>query len=111
MALPLAAPFEATAADLAVLALMGSVQLGTGCLLMVAASRSLTATELGLLALLEPILGPIWVWVLLGENPGRLALAGGAVVLGAVIANEAWAWWRAPAGAADEAPPAATPGP
>jgi len=111
LALPLAAPFEATAADLAVLALMGSVQLGAGCLLMVAASRSLTATELGLLALLEPILGPIWVWVLLGENPGRLALAGGAVVLGAVIANEAWAWWRAPAKAADEAPPAATPGP
>jgi drug/metabolite transporter (DMT)-like permease len=94
-----------------VLALMGSMQLGAGCLLMVAASRSLTATELGLLALLEPILGPIWVWVLLGENPGQLALAGGAVVLGAVIANEAWAWWRAPARAADEAPPAATPGP
>jgi drug/metabolite transporter (DMT)-like permease len=111
LALPLAAPFEATPADLAVLALMGSVQLGAGCLLMVAASRSLTATELGLLALLEPILGPIWVWVLLGENPGRLALAGGAVVLGAVIANEAWAWWRAPAKTADEAPPAATPGP
>ena len=111
LALPLAAPFEATAADLAVLALMGSVQLGAGCLLMVAASRSLTATELGLLALLEPILGPIWVWVLLGENPGRLALVGGAVVLGAVIANEAWAWWRAPAKAADAAPPAATPGP
>jgi drug/metabolite transporter (DMT)-like permease len=51
------------------------------------------------------------VWVLLGENPGRLALAGGAVVLAAVIANEAWAWWRAPAQAADDAPPAATPGP
>jgi drug/metabolite transporter (DMT)-like permease len=111
LALPLATPFEATGRDLAVLALMGSVQLGAGCLLMVAASRSLTATELGLLALLEPILGPIWVWALLGENPGTYALAGGAVVLGAVIANEAWAWWRAPARAAADAPPAATPGP
>jgi drug/metabolite transporter (DMT)-like permease len=111
VALPLALPFQATWRDLAVLALMGSVQLGAGCLLMVAASRSLTATELGLLALLEPILGPIWVWLLLGENPGPYALAGGAVVLGAVITNAAWALWRAPARPADAAPPAMTPGP
>jgi drug/metabolite transporter (DMT)-like permease len=111
LALPLAMPFEASGRDLAVLALMGSVQLGTGCLLMVAASRSLTATELGLLALLEPILGPVWVWVLMGEHPGPYALAGGAVVLAAVIANEAWALWRSPARSAADAPPAATPGP
>ena len=57
--------------DLAVLALMGCVQLGAGCLLLTAASRTLSATELGLLALLEPILGPLWVWVLLGEHPAQ----------------------------------------
>ena len=50
-------PFAATPRDLAVLALMGCVQLGTGCLLATAASRHLSATELGLLALLEPIPG------------------------------------------------------
>jgi drug/metabolite transporter (DMT)-like permease len=109
-ALPLALPLQATPADLVVLAIMGCVQLGTGCLLLVAASRHLTATELGLLALLEPILGPIWVWVLLGENPGQLALAGGAVVLSAVIANEAYAAWRRRSEPAD-AVPATTPGP
>jgi drug/metabolite transporter (DMT)-like permease len=49
---------------------------------------------MGLLALLEPILGPIWVWLLMDENPGRAALIGGAVVLGAVLANEAFAAWR-----------------
>ena len=64
----LAGPFAATAHDLVVLALMGCVQLGVGCLLATAASRTLSATELGLLALLEPILGPLWVWVLLGEH-------------------------------------------
>ena len=75
----------------AILALMGCVQLGTGCLLATAASQHLSATELGLLALLEPILGPIWVWVLMGEHPGAATLAGGAIVLAAVIANEAFA--------------------
>ncbi|HKU88110.1 MAG TPA: DMT family transporter [Casimicrobiaceae bacterium] len=90
----LAPPFAATGRDLAILAIMGCVQLGTGCLLATAASKHLSATELGLLALLEPILGPIWVWVLMDEHPGAATLAGGAVVLSAVFANQAFAAWR-----------------
>jgi drug/metabolite transporter (DMT)-like permease len=90
----LAGPFAATPRDIAILAFMGSVQLGVGCLLATAASRSLSATEIGLLALLEPIIGPLWVWLLMGEDPGGNALVGGAIVLGAVIANEAFAAWR-----------------
>jgi drug/metabolite transporter (DMT)-like permease len=87
--------FTATTRDLLVLAVMGSVQLGIGCLLATAASRHLRATELGLLALLEPILGPVWVWVLMAEDPGPATLVGGAIVFGAVIANEAFGAWRA----------------
>jgi len=94
VALAVAPSFAATTRDLFILALMGSVQLGIGCLLATAASRSLSATELGLLALLEPILGPLWVWALMAEQPGRAALTGGAIVLTAVIANEAFAAWR-----------------
>jgi len=86
--------FAATPRDLAILAVMGCVQLGTGCLLATAASKHLSATELGLLALLEPILGPIWVWVLMSEHPGAATLAGGAIVLAAVFANEAFGAWR-----------------
>jgi drug/metabolite transporter (DMT)-like permease len=63
--------------DLGILLLMGCIQLGVGCLLMTAASRALSATELGLLALLEPIFAPIWVWVLIGEAPSPTALMGG----------------------------------
>ena len=102
VAVALAPPFAASGHDLAVLALMGCVQLGTGCLLATAASKHLSATELGLLALLEPILGPLWVWALLAERPGPAALAGAVIVLSAVIANEAFAAWRSgrPAAAA-----------
>lgn len=95
VAFPLALPFSADGRDLAVLAVMGCIQLGTGCLLATAASRHLTATELGLLGLLEPILGPVWVWALMGEHPGAATLVGGAIVLSAVIANETFAAWRA----------------
>jgi drug/metabolite transporter (DMT)-like permease len=94
VALAFAPPFTATGRDLAILALMGCVQLGAGCLLATAASKRLSATEMGLLALLEPILGPVWVWVLMGEDPGRATLTGGAVVLAAVLANEAFGAWR-----------------
>ena len=90
----LAGPFAASSRDIAILAFMGCVQLGTGCLLATAASRTLSATELGLLALLEPIIGPLWVWLLMGEDPGGNALLGGVIVLSAVIANEAFAAWR-----------------
>ena len=90
----LAGTFAATPRDLGVLAFMGCVQLGIGCLLATAASRTLSAIELSLLALLEPILGPAWVWFLMGEHPGPDALAGGAIVLGAVITNEIFAAWR-----------------
>ena len=103
VAVALAPPFAASGRDLAVLALMGCVQLGTGCLLATAASRHLSATELGLLALLEPILGPLWVWALLAERPGPAALAGAVIVLSAVIANEAFAAWRGGRPAADAA--------
>ncbi len=87
-------PVTASTQDLLVLCVMGCFQLGVGCLLATAASKALTATELGLLALLEPILGPIWVWALLGEHPGTPALIGGTLVLSAVIANQVLAMRR-----------------
>ncbi len=90
----LAGPFAANGRDLFVLAVMGSVQLGIGCMLATVASRTLSASELGLIALLEPILGPLWAWMLLAERPSPAALLGGAIVLAAVIANELFAAWR-----------------
>ena len=89
VAAPLAWPFTPTVRDLVVLGVMGMAQVGAGCVLMTVASRYLTAGEIGLLGLLETILGPIWVWLGIGERPAPLALAGGAIVLGALLANAA----------------------
>jgi len=87
-ALPLALPLEPSLRDLALLAPMGCIQLGLGCLLMTRATRSLTASEIGLLSLIETVLAPIWVWIGVGEQPTALALGGAAVVIGALLANE-----------------------
>jgi drug/metabolite transporter (DMT)-like permease len=88
MTLPLAWPFNATHSDLALLAFMGMGQLGLGCLLMTIATRHLSAAEASLLGLLEITLGPIWVWLGVGERPSDLALVGGLIVLAALIGNE-----------------------
>ncbi|HEU0201344.1 MAG TPA: DMT family transporter [Burkholderiaceae bacterium] len=86
--LPLALPFKAAPADVLLLAALGFFQLGLPCMLMVAAARHLAAPEIALLALLEVVLGPLWAWLGAGEVPATATLAGGALVLLALAANE-----------------------
>jgi drug/metabolite transporter (DMT)-like permease len=86
-ALLLAPTLAATARDIGLLALMGCVQLGLGCVLMTLAVPHLRAAQTGLLALIEPILAPLWVWLGVGEVPAGAALAGGALIIGALVAN------------------------
>ena len=86
--LPLALPFEAVAIDLSLLAVMGVVQLGVGCLLMLFAATRLSSAEIGLLAVLETVFGTLLTWLVVGERPGQLALLGGLIVIGALVANE-----------------------
>ena len=87
--LPFAFPFEASAHDLGLLALLGVVQLAIPCLMSVAAARHLSAPEASLLALLEVIFGVAWAWLGAGETPAVHVLGGGAMVLIALAANEA----------------------
>jgi len=86
--LPMALPFEANGPDLGLLAVMGALQLGLGCALMVIASRHLAAAEIGLTSILEIVFGTLSVWLLVGERPGSAALLGGAMVIGALAANQ-----------------------
>lgn len=92
--LPLAWPWQATAHDLGLLALLGIVQLAIPCLLVVTLARVLPAPEVALLALLEVIFGVAWAWLWAGETPTSSVLAGGALVLAALVGNEALAMRR-----------------
>jgi drug/metabolite transporter (DMT)-like permease len=92
--LPLAWPLRATGHDLGLLGLLGVVQLALPCLLAVRLTRSLPSHEISLLGLLEVVFGVLWAWLGAGEAPGPTALTGGALVIGALVANE-WLGRRA----------------
>jgi len=59
----------------------------------VVCARVLQAPEISLLALLEVIFGIVLAWVGANEAPGPTVLAGGALVIGALVVNE-WIGWR-----------------
>ena len=86
--LPFALPFTSSAHDLVLLAVLGFFQLGFPCMLMLRASKHLSAPEISLLALLEVVLGPLWAWLGAGEAPALATLAGGAMVIAALLLNE-----------------------
>ena len=87
IALPLAAPLSIGGDDLPVLAVMGLVMIPLSFGLLFVGPRYLPAPEVGLMLLLEAVLGPLWVWVVIGEDPGIAAIIGGAIVIGALAAH------------------------
>ncbi len=66
---------------------MGVFQVGAGLILYTLGSRSLPAAELALLSLAEVLLGPLWVWLFLGETANVNTLIGGVVLLVAIAGN------------------------
>ena len=89
--LPLALPLSATPHDLGLLGLLGVVQLAIPCLIVVRLAKVLAAPEISLLGLLEVIFGVLLAWAGAGEEPAPEALAGGALVLVALVGNEWYA--------------------
>ena len=84
-----ARPLEAGPDDLALLALFGAAQLGLGLVLFTAGARLIPVAEASLIAVLESVLGPVWVWLALGETPAPAALVGGAIILAALVVHTA----------------------
>ena len=87
IALPFAEPFQTGARDLALLALSGVGNYGIGFLLFMAGARRIPAAQSALDGMLETVLGPLWVWLVLDEQPGVATLTGGALILTALVAN------------------------
>jgi drug/metabolite transporter (DMT)-like permease len=82
---PFASPGGVGGGDLALLVALGFGQMGVGLALFTVGARRIPAAESALLTLLEVVLGPLWVWIFLSETADAATLAGGAIVVAAVV--------------------------
>jgi len=83
--LPFASPGEIGGGDVAWLAALGIGQIALGLVLFTVGARLIPAAQVGLITLLEVVLGPLWVWLALDERPTTLTLVGGAIVIVAIV--------------------------
>lgn len=86
------AGFEIPAREVAICLFYGAL-IATGLSMVSRGARTVPAAALTLLSLTEVLLGPVWVWLGIGEVPDTLTLIGGAILL-AAIAGQALASWR-----------------
>jgi len=89
MAAPLVDPFQLAAQSYLWLALMGLLQMPIASILMMLATRYLSSPEVSLFLLIETVLGPIWVWWVVGEMPPERAIYGGVIIVLAIAFHSA----------------------
>ncbi len=67
-----------------------SIVLPVALALLTLGPRYLPAPEVAMLTLLETIIGPMWVWIVIGEEPGTRTLLGGTVIVAALLFHALW---------------------
>ncbi len=92
--LPLAYPVQIAPGDIAVLMVMGLIVVPVSMVLFLGGARHAPVAQIALLALIETVLGPFWVWLGVGEPVSGVTLLGGAIVILAIAVNS-WLGIRA----------------
>ncbi|MCA3555406.1 DMT family transporter [Aestuariivirga sp.] len=90
----LSGPLPVSPPDLGWLFLFGAVNLGAGLAMFVTGARLIPAALAALVGTLEPVLGPLWVWLFHGEAPGARTIFGGAIVFAALFVHILNDWQR-----------------
>ena len=78
-----------------VLFFYGAGQMGLPHWLAARGLRSVDPMEAGAITLLEPLLNPVWTWLVSREQPKTFELLGGVLILGALLGRYGITWWRA----------------
>ena len=79
-----------TLAQIGILALMGAVQLGLPYFLFSKGLKTISVQEASLIALIEPVLNPLWVALVVGEIPSAATLSGGGIILAGLGVRYLW---------------------
>ena len=79
--------YALTSRDLIISLYLGVFQVGVGFTLVVLGSRYVPAAQVGLLALVEPILAPLWAWMGVGEVPATATIVGGTIIFLAIFSD------------------------
>ncbi len=79
--------YALTPRDLIISLYLGVFQVGVGFTLVLRGSRYVPAAQVGLLALVEPVLAPIWAWMGVGEVPGLATIVGGTIIFLAIATD------------------------
>jgi len=90
VSLPLAAGLGVSATDMGLLFAFGALNQGLGMAFFVTGARLLPSPFTALIGTLEPVLAPIWVWLVHSEVPSPRTLIGGTLVLTALLSNILW---------------------
>ncbi len=83
--LPFSSPLSVQPPDIWPLFVMGMVVLPVPLVLMAIAPMLITAPEVGLILLLETVLGPLWVWLAIGQIPALQTFVGGLILLATLV--------------------------
>jgi drug/metabolite transporter (DMT)-like permease len=83
----LAGQFLVSASDFGWLIAFGAINLGLGLAMFTTGARLIPAAVAALVGTLEPVLGPIWVWLVHNEIPSERTLIGGTVVFAALVTH------------------------
>lgn len=89
-----ATEFAVPARDMGFLFAFGVINLGVGLAFFAMGARLVPAAIAALLGTFEPILGPIWVWLVHSEVPSVRTIIGGAVVVTALLVHIAFGFKR-----------------
>jgi drug/metabolite transporter (DMT)-like permease len=75
---------QITSKSLIAIMVLGVVQIGLSAILFSVAIKRVSAVQANLIAVIEPVFNPVWVFFVIGELPGTNTLIGGGIIIFAV---------------------------
>jgi drug/metabolite transporter, DME family len=81
LALPMAFPVAGSGADYAIVVYLGVFQVGLAYIFLTRGMKHVEAFESSAILLLEPVLNPVWTWIVHGERTGVFALIGASMII------------------------------